>query len=68
MPIFLDHFKLAFRILRKQKLTSWINIFGLGLGLSFFLLLADIISGRGCDSELACGKSLLFGSRAKPPL
>jgi putative ABC transport system permease protein len=43
MSIFFDHFKMAFRILKKQKLTSWINIFGLGIGLSFFLLLAAYV-------------------------
>ena len=43
MSIIVNHFKLAFRILKKQKLTSWINIFGLGIGLSFFLLLVAYV-------------------------
>ena len=34
-----NHLKIAFRILQKQKLTAAINIIGLGIGLSFFLLL-----------------------------
>jgi putative ABC transport system permease protein len=37
------HLKTAFRILRKQKLTAAINIIGLGIGLSFFILLVAYV-------------------------
>ncbi|HUU52628.1 MAG TPA: ABC transporter permease [Candidatus Heimdallarchaeota archaeon] len=38
-----NHLKTAFRILRKQKLTAAINIIGLGIGLSFFILLVAYV-------------------------
>ena len=38
--MFLNHFKLAWRNLRKNRVYSFINIFGLTAGLSCFLLIA----------------------------
>jgi putative ABC transport system permease protein len=38
-----NHVKTAFRILRRQKLTAAINIVGLGIGLSFFVLLVAYV-------------------------
>jgi len=38
-----NHLRMAFRILKKQKLTAVINIIGLGIGLSFFILLAAYV-------------------------
>ncbi|MFC2157750.1 ABC transporter permease [Acidobacteriota bacterium] len=41
--MFWNHLKTAIRILGKQKVTSAINIFGLGIGLAFFALLVAYI-------------------------
>ena len=38
-----NHLKMAFRIIRKQRLTAAINIIGLGIGLSFFILLVAYV-------------------------
>jgi len=38
-----NHLKTAFRIIRKQKMTAAINITGLGIGLSFFVLLVAYV-------------------------
>ena len=38
-----NHIKTAFRVLRKQKLSSLINIAGLGIGLAFFILLVAYV-------------------------
>ena len=40
IAMFLNHFKLAWRNLRKNRVYSFINIFGLTAGLSCFLLIA----------------------------
>ena len=40
MAMFFNHFKLAWRNLRKNRVYSFINIFGLTAGLSCFLLIA----------------------------
>ena len=38
-----NNIKTAFRVLQKQKLTAFINIIGLGIGLSFFILLVAYV-------------------------
>lgn len=40
IAMFLNHFKLAWRNLRKNRVYSFINIFGLTVGLSCFLLIS----------------------------
>ncbi|MFA9454832.1 MAG: ABC transporter permease [Candidatus Aminicenantaceae bacterium] len=47
-----NHIKTAFRILRKQKLTAAINILGLGIGLSFFILLVAYVWDFGLEDPI----------------
>lgn len=42
--MFITHFKLAIRNLKRNKLYSFINIFGLAMGIAAFLLILEYIS------------------------